>query len=54
MGYIERLEQDRIELIRKYAPFTANASLYARAHKKVLKFARQRRVAQFERQAVLY
>jgi hypothetical protein len=54
VGYVERLEPDRVELIRKYTPFSANASLLARAHKKVLSVARQRRAARFEQQAVLY
>jgi hypothetical protein len=54
LGYVERLQPDRIELIRKYVPFTAHASLIARAHKKILKLARARRVTRFQQAAVLY
>ena len=54
MGYIERLPGDRVELIRKYVPFSANASLLVRLHKKALKTARQKRVEQFREHAVLY
>ena len=54
MGYVERLPQDRAELIRKYVPFTANATLFARLHKKLLKTARQQRVERFREHAVLY
>ena len=54
MGYLERLPPDRFELIRKYLPFTANASYLARARKKFLNLARQKRVDRFKAQAILY
>lgn len=54
MEHIGELPQDRVELIDKYVPLTANATLLARVHKKILGTARQRRVDEFRKQAVLY
>ena len=54
MDYIRRLPPDRVELIHKYVPLSANATMLTRLHKKVLTTARQRRVNRFKEQAVLY
>jgi hypothetical protein len=54
MRYLEQLPSDRIELIRKYVPLSANAALGARLYKKYLKVFRQRRVDRFTKKAKLF
>jgi hypothetical protein len=54
LSYIGGLAPDRRELIRKYVPLTANATLMARVHKKLLGAIRQKQVRRFQEQAILY
>lgn len=52
--YIKQLPADRRELIQKHVPISTDAPLMTRVHRKLLKLARQKRVDQFAKQAVLY
>lgn len=52
LGYLNRLAPDRIELIGKYVPLTANAHLHARLIKRLLRAIRARRVNRFVAQAI--
>lgn len=52
--YIQQLPPDRVELIQKYVPISADASFVTRLHRRLLKVARQRRVTQFANQATHY
>jgi hypothetical protein len=52
MGFINRLAPDRVELIRKYVPLTANADLHARLIKRLLRATRNRKVNRFAAQAI--
>jgi hypothetical protein len=54
MQFLGQLPHDRLELIKKYLPLTANATPLARLYKKALRIVRQRRVDRFEKQAKLY
>jgi hypothetical protein len=52
--YIKRLPADRRELIKKHIPISTDAPLITRAHRKMLRLIRQKRVKQFAKQVVLY
>ena len=54
MSYFNQLPADRVELIRKYVPLSANATFLTRLQKRVLRHIRQVRVNRFKQQAVRY
>jgi hypothetical protein len=54
MSILDRLPRDRLELIRKYVPLTANANLSSRIFKRILRMSRARKVRRFESQTISY
>ena len=54
MSYFNQLPADRVELIRKYVPLSANSTFLTRLQKRVVLEDWQVRVNRFKQQAVRY